>query len=260
MPELPDVENFRQYFDNVALHKAIESVDVENNYVLKNTSAKSLNQELEGKAFDETCRHGKNLFASLDKGGCLRFHFGMTGSVQAYAEPSDQPKYTRVRFNFRDGDHLAYADLRMLGEIELVQGPQDYARKHGLGPDAAGISLPDFQHAFEGKRGMIKSVLMDQAVIAGIGNVYADEILYQARFHPQQQVDELSQGDLKKLHSVMRKVLSTAVERHADPSKLPSSYLIPRRRKGQSCPRCKSKLGSIKVGGRTTWFCPSCQK
>ncbi|MFW5699947.1 MAG: zinc finger domain-containing protein, partial [Bacteroidota bacterium] len=102
--------------------------------------------------------------------------------------------------------------------------------------------------------------LMDQSMIAGLGNVYVDEILFQCRIHPKAKVKDLSGKDYKKLFNIMHKVVDKAIEVDADPDKLPTSYLTGKRREGEKCPSCDGKIEKIKVGGRSGYYCPECQK
>lgn len=259
MPELPDVEHFRNYVDANALHKPIEAVDVHNDYVLEDVSPEQLGRQLKGRSFERTSRHGKNLFLELDNSQFLRMHFGMTGGVSVFHELNEEPDYTRVRFDFADGDHLSFLDLRMFGAIQLLDDAQKYVAQQHLGPDAMSVNLKTFRDRIAAKRGSVKAALMDQEAIAGIGNVYSDEILFQSRIHPSADVQKLSEEDIRKLHSNTVKVLKTAAEREADPEKLPRTYLIPHREKGGLCPRCKTELATVKAVGRTAWYCPRCQ-
>lgn len=259
MPELPDVESFRNYVDANALHKPIEGVDVHNDYVLEDVSPAQLGKQLKGHSFERTSRHGKNLFLQLDNGRFLRMHFGMTGGVSVFHDLDKEPDYTRVRFDFTDGDHLSFLDLRMFGAIQLLDDAQKYVAQQHLGPDAMTIDIETFKDRIASKRGSVKAALMDQEAIAGIGNVYSDEILFQSRLHPSTDVQQLSDEDIRKLHSSTIKVLKTAADREADPEKLPRTYLIPHRDKGGLCPRCKTELATVKAVGRTAWYCPRCQ-
>jgi formamidopyrimidine-DNA glycosylase len=101
---------------------------------------------------------------------------------------------------------------------------------------------------------------MDQHSIAGIGNVYADEILFHARLRPQRDIPALGPRELKRLFQSLRKVLKKAIEARADPARMPRSFLLPRRQRGGRCPRCKARISTIAVGGRTAYYCPKCQR
>ena len=149
---------------------------------------------------------------------------------------------------------------RKLGSVGLVKSISDYIRLKKLGSDALNIGALDFEKLLERRRGSIKPVLMDQQVIAGVGNVYADELLFQARIHPKTPVESLARTTLRQIHRTMQSVLKKAVNCEADIERFPRSWLLPHRRRGRKCPRCDTTWEFMKVGGRTTCFCPRCQR
>jgi formamidopyrimidine-DNA glycosylase len=136
----------------------------------------------------------------------------------------------------------------------------EFLKTRVLGPDALDIDLVEFKKMFTKHRGAVKSILMNQKVIAGIGNIYADEILFHARMHPAAEIADLDDKALAKLFRAMRYILEKAIETKADVDRMPKSWLLPHRGKGGKCPRCGRKLKSSKIGGRTAWFCPHCQR
>ena len=150
--------------------------------------------KLTGNRFEASRRHGKHLLVRLRSDGWLTLHFGMTGSLVYFRRTSDDPPYDRVRFDFEGGRHLAYVNRRMLGRVGLADDADEFIRAEELGRDALdpAFDLEAFNRAIEGRRRDIKSVLMDQTLMAGIGNIYADEILFQARLHPKIAVTSLS--------------------------------------------------------------------
>lgn len=263
MPELPDVENFRRYFEDAALRKTVEDVAVTDERILHGLSPGALRKAVKGRRFEQTHRHGKHLFVRLDSGDWLTFHFGMTGGFRRFDNQEDEPRFTRVRFDLRKNGHLAYVDQRLFGEVGVTEDVESFIRDHELGPDALEMTEADFARTITaGKRG-IKSALMDQSRIAGIGNEYSDEILFQARLHPETGTAALSRKDVSRLYKKMRKVLETAVERGAGygefEKNMPADFLLSQRHKGGSCPHCGGPLETRKIGGRTAWFCPACQ-
>ena len=182
MPELPDVEVFKRYLDATSLHQEIEEVDVRTRQLLENTSIRHLRRGLEGRRFESTRRHGKNLFAGLDDGDWLLLHFGMTGDLAYFKHIEDDPQYDRLLLTFANGYHLAYVSQRKLGELALIEGVDEFVEQKDLGPDALNdLGRDTFEEIVAGRRAMAKSLLMDQQTIAGIGNVYSDEILFQAQ-------------------------------------------------------------------------------
>ena len=259
MPELPDVEIFKRYVDSTSLHQKIRSVGVHNERILGGVSARELESTLKGRAFQSTRRHGKNLFVKLDDGGWMLMHFGMTGSLAYFKNPDDEPPHSRVLFAFENGYHLALDDGRMFGKVDLVAGPEDFARERELGPDPLEMDVTSFRERLQGTRGGIKATLMNQKMLAGIGNLYSDEILFQARIHPRTSVAQLDAPTLEKLHEETLRVLKTAIEREAYPQELPDSFLLSHRREGERCPRENGEIQKLQAAGRTAYFCPTCQ-
>lgn len=259
MPELPDVEILKQYLVATSLHQTIHEVEVRNPKILGNVSAQALQATLTGSTFQSSIRHGKYLLVHLDEGPWLTLHFGMTGSLKYFKDMYKDPPYDRLLISFTNGFHLAYVCQRMLGEVDLADDAESFITGKNLGPDALGLNFTAFKKALEKRRGAIKSILMNQQRIAGIGNLYSDEILFQASIHPHTRTDRLGGDVLKGLFQQLRMVLKTAITHHADPHQFPVSYLLLQRRKEGTCPRCDSELTRIKVFGRTTYYCSQCQ-
>lgn len=260
MPELPDVETFRRYLNASALHQRIQSVQVEDSAILKDVSAATLRSRLEGHEFKCTRRHGKNLFVKITgREEWLRFHFGMTGYL-AYFKDSKPPRHARVLFQFSNHHQLAFMDQRKLGAVGLIAAIQDYLNEKSLGPDALEISKAQFCARVSNRRGAIKAALMDQAFVAGIGNIYADELLFHSRTHPKARIENLGRGELKKNYHAMQLVLKKAIECRADIERFPRTWMLPHRRRSGKCPRCGHSWNSVRVASRTTYFCPRCQR
>jgi formamidopyrimidine-DNA glycosylase len=261
MPELPDVEVFRRYFQSTALHQRIESVEVRDETLLQDISAKRLESALRGARFTDTRRRGKYLFCGTDAGNWLVLHFGMSGFLKYGKEPESEAPHSRLLLRFNNGFALAYDNQRKLGRIFLAEDVESFIADRDLGPDAwdPPLSREDLDCTFEGRRAAVKSVLMDQSSIAGLGNEYADEVLFQAGIDPRRKAGELDANALAAIHGKIRHVLGEAIERQVDPDRFPDSWLLPRRAKGETCPRCGRKLSHIRIGGRHTVFCPVCQ-
>jgi len=260
LPELPDVEVYRRYLDATSLHSPVSGVEIPSPEVLRGTTPQGLGRALKGRSFEETRRHGKYLFVQLgDEDRYLVLHFGMTGQLAYTAAGGPPPEYTACRFRFDDGGCLAYVSPRKLGRVAVTGSLSGFIEEHELGPDALSLSKREFRRLAEGRRGSVKSFLMNQEVIAGIGNVYSDEILFQAGIHPRSAVNDLDATDLDALRRAIRKVLRQAIAAGAEPREMPDSFLLPRRHEEGHCPRCGAPLRHITVSGRTAWFCPDCQ-
>jgi formamidopyrimidine-DNA glycosylase len=260
LPELPDVESFKKYLDATSLHKKIEKVEVKTPEILGNTSAQKLQDKLVGHKFQSSRRHGKHLFVEIYDDSWLILHFGMTGNLEYFKDIENEPPHTRLLLTFGNGFHLAYDCQRKLGEINLAKTVDSFVEEKNLGPDALNLDFKTFKKIMEKRMGSLKYTLMNQHIIAGIGNIYADEILFQSRIHPKTKANKLDKNALKQLFDNAQKVLSTAVELQAEVARFPENYLIPNRFKGGKCPLGNSELERIKVSGRTTYYCPRHQK
>jgi formamidopyrimidine-DNA glycosylase len=260
MPELPEVETFKRYLDSTSLHQRITTVEVRDAYVLKRTSARELARRLNGRRFENSHRRGKHLFVRAGDKLWLRLHFGMTGSLEYLKHDRLTPKTARVIFRFSNNCRLVFDDQRKFGEIELIEDLDEFLRAHGLGPDALKIGFSQFKATIQNRRGALKAILLNQQLIAGIGNLYADEILFRTRMRPARDAAGLTEKDLTQLFRATRDVLEKAIAVKTDFHRLPKSWLLTHRGKGGRCPRCRRALKSATIGGRTSWFCGHCQK
>ncbi|MEF8787997.1 MAG: DNA-formamidopyrimidine glycosylase family protein [Planctomycetota bacterium] len=259
MPELPDVAYFERYLASTALHQLIREAEVRDEGIVEDISGEGLAAAARGRSMEQTRRHGKNLFVALGNGPWLVLHFGMTGFPRYFRRPESRPEHVRILFHLEDGWKLAYDCQRRLGHAGITQDPGGYIERKGLGSDALLADEDERYAALKRRRGRLKSVLMNQEALAGIGNLYADEILFQCGLHPLRRLDELSDRQVRRLSEVTGDVLACAVERNADRDLLPGHYLLTARRRSNCCPRCGTDLEDIKVGQRTTYFCPRCQ-
>jgi formamidopyrimidine-DNA glycosylase len=260
MPELPEVETFKRYLDSTSLYRRITGVDVRDAYVLKGVSARELEHRLRGRRFENSHRHGKHLFVRAGDELWLRLHFGMTGSLQHFKRDEEAPARARVVFAFPNNSRLAFEDQRKFGEVGLLGDVDEFLRKRGIGPDALDINVSQFKTMFRTHRGAVKTILLNQQLIAGIGNLYADEILFRARMHPATEAAKLGDKNLARLFRATRYVLEKAIALKTDFNRLPKSWLLQHRGKRGRCPRCGRALKSATIGGRATWFCAHCQR
>jgi formamidopyrimidine-DNA glycosylase len=253
MPELPEVETYTRYFARHALHQRIARVDVRDERILGEIRKDAFVRKLTGRQFGSVQRHGKHLFA--DAGSAwLHLHFGMTGDLAFYRD-GDGPRFARVVFDFDGGAHLAFEDMRLFGVVDLVADPDAFIRDHQLGPDPLHLTAQRFATLLEKRRGAIKSLLMTQEIIAGLGNLYVDELLYQTGVHPRRAVDDLKPGEVRAIFTAMRRILREAIARRGRDAELPRPYLYHHREAGERCPRCGGTIQRTVVFGRTTYFC-----
>jgi formamidopyrimidine-DNA glycosylase len=256
MPELPSVEIFKRYFDRHALNQPIERAEVSSPEIVVDVSPRTLERSLEGHEFISSRRYGKYLFSRLDNDLYLIMHFGMTGYLHYFHQNSSS--HVRLLISFQNGSHLAFDDARKFGKLGLTSDPDEFIAWKGLGEDALEIKFNAFQKLFQGRSGMIKPLLLNQNFIAGVGNLYADEILYQCSLHPETHAHQLNRSDLRSLYHQMRRVLLKAIQYQDRPYDFPDSYLLSHRYPGGECPE-GGPLKVIKVGGRTTYYCPQRQ-
>ncbi|HEX6445539.1 MAG TPA: DNA-formamidopyrimidine glycosylase family protein [Streptosporangiales bacterium] len=266
MPELPDVEGFRRVAERAAGSR-IRRVDVPDAGVLKGVTADRLRRRLRGRVLGTPRRHGKWLAVPLRAPGrrhrpdepVVVFHFGMTGELCWCDAGEPRHRFDRVVLG-TDRRELRFRDMRKLQGIRLLSGDDELAALFAqLGPDAAAVARDEFAGLLHGSRAAVKSRLMDQSAVAGLGNLTVDETLWRARVHPSARSGALDRATVDGVHREMRTVLrrSTAVGRVPDRS----SWLTGRRDEPDgSCPRCGTRLRRTTVAGRTSVWCPNCQR
>src|ERR1044071_7772829 len=253
MPELPEVELYARYFARHALQQRIAKVRVLDERILGTVRKEAFARMLRGHVFTQVRRHGKHLFA--DAGGVwLHLHFGMTGDLSYYSLDSP-PRFARVIFDFDNGAHLAFEDMRLFGVVDTTPDPDAFIEQPALGPDPLSLRLPAFRRLLATRRGAVKSTLMSQDVIAGIGNLYADETLFQSSIAPRRPVDRLSPSEVATIFTTMRKILLTVIDLKEHDGDYPPRYLIHHRDEGARCPRCGGTIVRSVVFGRTTYSC-----
>ncbi|SDF48934.1 formamidopyrimidine-DNA glycosylase [Limimonas halophila] len=260
MPELPDVEVIRRRIAEHGLEREIASVDLRDPERLRGARPADLDAALTGYRFTAATRHGKVLALKVSCGWNLIVHFGMTGALVLHADAGDEPDHTHLACTFADGGRLAYADLRRLGWLELTDDVPRYLKTQDIGPDALSFTREGLSAYLADKGGTIKSALMDQSRVAGIGNVYSDEILFGAGVRPDRKTADLDETEVERVFDALHAVLTDAVELDADPGRMTDgAWLLPHRDGDGVCPRCGGALTSLKVSGRTTHLCPRCQ-
>jgi formamidopyrimidine-DNA glycosylase len=258
MPELPDVEGFRRVLVSCAKGRTIRRVDVRDAGVLHGVSARRLRDALEGRRFTEPERHGKWLLAHTG-GPTLLLHFGMTGRLLC-ARPDDAVEtHDRVLFDLSGDRQLRYRDQRKLQGLWLADDDSGVARMlDRQGPDALAVDREDFEAALGARRGHIKTALTDQSVLAGLGNLLADEVLWRAGLHPGTRAGELTESERRHLYTQMRRTLRSAVTAGCVPPR--DAWLTGHRDDPDPvCPRCHTHLRRSRLGGRGTVWCPRCQ-
>ena len=271
VPELPEVETYRRFINEIAVGQTIAAVQVNDAHVLA-TPEDQLRAGLVGRTITGTSRLGKNCFLELDNGQVLVLHFGMTGDIGAYRDEPDAPRFTRVALYLDDsGLRLAFIDPRKFGRIRLAASAAAHQQAKKIGPDALVITAAELHQKLARRKTLLKPLLLDQSITAGLGNWIVDEVLFQAKIHPERLGNSLTEKEGRALHAAIQLVLNTAINQEANYRHFPVSFLIHARELDTPataasddahtfCPRHpKVKIEKYYVGGRATYICPKCQ-
>lgn len=260
MPELPEIEVYRRLAES-ALHRPVVEVVAPDGWFLKGgLNAEHLAAVVTGRSFVAARRIGKLLLLDTDEDLTVGLRFGMTGRLLVdgdagvddleYSSVRDEPAWDRVTFLFEDGGDLRVRDPRRLGGVIL--DPVESA----LGVDARTVTPARLRAALGTSTAPLKARLMDQARLAGVGNLIADEVLYRAGLDPARPAGSLEPAELRRLHRALRATIEVLLERGGSHR----GDLQPARRPGGSCPRDGTPLVRRTVAGRTTWSCPRHQR
>ena len=256
MPELPDVEHYRRFVAGHVVGARVEHVVVTDSGILRNTDAGTLDDALRGHRFEQPERRGKWLIV-WTSGPAILLHFGMTGDLVCGSDQTGRHRHDRVIFVLDRGE-LRYRNMRKLGGLWLAHGPGDVAPiLSGLGPDAMNLDRRSFEALLDRRRGGVKAALMDQSLLAGVGNLLADEILWRARIHPARPVPDLTEAERRALFAGLRRTIRAGIEEFEGGMR--TRWMRVRGQPGARCPRCRAPLERMVVGGRTTYFCRQCQ-
>lgn len=261
MPELPEVERARSVIEEHALGRVIARVDDTDTYVCRPHAPGDIAEAIVGRKIVRACRRGKSMWLELSGSApTLGLHLGMSGRIYVddHSGGDPQPRamgdidsvWTRFRIDFRDGGYLALFDKRRLGRVVL-----DPAIDR-LGPDALDITAKEFRERIGVSHAPLKARLLDQHAIAGIGNLLADQVLWEAGLLPSRTASSLRVEELDELRRVLRRSTRAAIRKGG----VHTGSVIPHRRPGGHCPRCGAALQRATVGGRTTWWCPDEQR
>lgn len=259
MPELPEAEANRRRIEAGVLNRTVEGVTLGDDTTHAELPSEAESERLTGRQFTEARRHGKLVFAGSKSGPWIAVHLGMTGSLRVWEEGDEPPSHIRIVFAFEGGRRLGFRCPRKLGWVKVVDDPDGFVAAEGYGPDALSVSREVFADRVGTSRGAVKSALMDQKKIAGIGNLWSDEILFHTGTAPEARPAEMPDDRTGALHDAMGRLLRAALEVDADYSALPADWLLHNRQAGRACPRCNGHIASRKVGGRTAYFCDTHQ-
>jgi formamidopyrimidine-DNA glycosylase len=276
MPELPEVETVRRDLDREFAGKKVKAVQVTGARSVRRGTKAQLSKRLAGRTFKAAKRKGKYVIVVLDSGEWLVIHLRMSGQLLKATPKAPKPKHTHVVIEFTQGSQLRFVDPRTFGEVFLV----DPAKLAEEAPDVAELGWDpledamlwvDFARIVLSRRQQLKALLTDQKVIAGLGNIYSDEVLHAAGLRYDRQSNTLTVQEVRRLFRAILEVVHEAVaargsslpdEQYVDLHGRPGAYQDHHQvygREGKACPRCRSTVERTKWGGRSTFYCPSCQ-
>ncbi len=268
MPELPEVEVVRQQLEKSWVGRRIEDVWVAAPNYFFVTPPRELKRRLSGRRTLALGRLGKYILAELDDESRLLCHLGMTGQISA--RPLARDAHVHLVLSLSGKKTITFRDVRKFGKVEWLAPGESSPRLDKLGPDALTASAALLARGFEGRRVAVKSALLDQGVLAGVGNIYADEALYRARVAPERPAFGLSASEIRLLARSVRDILAQSV---AQGGSTINDYIQPDGRlggfqnwhrvygrTGEPCPRCRTAIRRVVLGGRSSHYCPSCQK
>lgn len=275
MPELPEVETIRRDLSQLVVGRRIVAVDVAWPGSLRDAGSE-FERRLTGAGFTGFSRRAKMLVATLDTGDRLLVHLKMSGRLVVVAAKTPRHRHTRITFQLDSGEELRFIDMRKFGYIKLIPAgePADIPEFARLGPEplapeftlAAWIDLVSSRRS---SRRSIKATLLDQSFLAGLGNIYVDEILHAAGIHPARPVAGLMAADVERIYPQIRRILSDAItargttfSQYVDGTGRSGGFaekLHVYGRQGGECRRCQAEIAKTRVAGRGTHFCPGCQ-
>lgn len=287
MPELPEVETTVKDLQTKVLSRTFVDVWTDTKKIVKKPKDfEEFRKQLKGKKIQKIWRRGKNIIFGLSKNCSLLIHQKLTGHLlvgywvldNGYWKPKEKGlleekinTYIHLLFTLDNRKMLALSDLRKFAKVELWKTQNLEKELSSLGPELLekDFTFKKFKEVLNNKKGRIKQVLMDQKVIAGIGNIYSDEILWTARVHPFKNVPKLKEEELKKIYQALKKILKKAIELrgesisdYRDPAGRKGKFDKIRkvyRREGERCSRCGTIIQRKKIAGRSAHFCPKCQ-
>ena len=274
MPELPEVETVRAWLEPKLVGRRFEHVEIVDPRLTRPADPAGVAAELEGERVAALDRRGKYLIVRFESGRVLLIHLRMTGQLlHANGDsPPAEDVHRRAVVRLDDGSDIVYRDVRRFGTWQLLDEHHltpYLAQRVGREPLVRSFTSKRLAEALEGRRAPLKSALLDQRRLAGIGNIYADEALWRARLHPLRPAGELSTAEITALHRGIRAALRAGIARHGatlsnyrtpdgSPGRMQEEFRV-YGREGEPCERCGTPIEKIRAAGRGTWYCPFCQ-
>jgi formamidopyrimidine-DNA glycosylase len=270
VPELPEVETTVNDLKPLVINKIIIRTEIFKSDSIAEPSAEEFREGLQGSKITGLSRRGKHIVFRLDNGKFLVVHLRMTGALIIKPEGEEPDKFVRVIIYLDNRTAIHFRDVRRFGRMWLVEDINKIVGKLGPEPLGTDFSPKVLARILASRKTPIKALLLDQTLIAGIGNMYADEALFEARIHPLRPANTLNKTEILKLHSAIQNVLKrgilnkgastvTYIRPGGTKGKAQLEFQVAHR-KGEECPVCGGKIERILVGQRSTFFCPKCQK
>lgn len=267
MPELPEVETIVKGLKPYLIGLTFRQIKIYDTHLLHDIEPEIFCDRVLGKEISNLERRGKYIVFKLLNGETLLFHLRMTGVL--LWNPRKNEPYTRMEFLTSNGGHLVYSDVRRLGRIYLTHHPQELLEKLGVEPMSDYFTSACLFELTKRRSTPIKSILLNQKLIAGIGNMYADEALFKARIHPTRPASSLSYKEINSLHRAIIEVLRKGIQNKGasvrnyrrtdgEEGKAHLEFAVAHRM-GSRCPRCGTIIIRIVLGQRGTYICPHCQ-
>jgi len=276
MPELPEVETICRQLGPLVTNRVIKDVVIRRQDIVGFPDVRRFKSELNGKRVEKIERQGKYLIFNLSQGFLLIVHLRLSGHLR-FVNDGARLKYERIRFIFKGGGALVFVEPRVLGRAYLVKNGELPAslkglRELGVEPISACWTPGYLAQFLEWRKAPIKTLLLDQRICAGVGNIYSDEALFRARVQPMRPAGSLSNNEIVRLAQSLRQVLNKAIQFLGTTMKderyhLPDGksgrfqhHLMVFNREGMPCRVCGTKIKRIKIGKRSSYFCPGCQR
>lgn len=264
MPELPEVETIVRQLRPKIRGKRILDLESDTPRLFRDhKNQNEVKKAIIGKKIKELRRIGKNIVFILDRGAPLVLHLMMSGRILLNSRQSEP--HVRMTIFLSGNTRLAFQDVRKFGRLRLVASPESL-----VGRDPLKINFSEFKELLRSRPSAIKNFLLDQKYLSGIGNIYSDEILWEARIHPLRKTNSLKNQELMGLYRALRKLLGLAIKKegtsmrdYKKPDGTPGGYWQIRKaygRAGEQCKRCGTTIKRVKIGSRSTYYCPRCQK
>jgi formamidopyrimidine-DNA glycosylase len=276
MPELPEVETVVKGLRPLITDKIVTAVEIreENMIAFPKADIEAFTDSLVGSKIEAINRRGKYIIIELSQDKNMVIHLRMTGKLLVKEVKEFRDKHTHVIFSLNDGQEIRFNNIRKFGRVYLIDKnhPEQAGGLADLGPEPLSddLTVEDFKKLFENRRALMKSLLLNQHFIAGIGNIYADEILFRSGVRPDRTADTLTEMEKEAVYHNMREILKkgiiyggTSFSDYVNAFGEKGSFqeeLRVHQRQGEECYECGSIIEKIKVSGRSTYFCPQCQK